>query len=141
MIKILIWRVKKVALFTLILENWESHSQFQSHFFLSELSLSTLNFYPRTLILKYFSKIFSLEVSFSISTLSKLTLTEVCTIGPSLFQFWLNLTNLDHYQTTLHVLVIFWMVGLTVIARQFGRRLILLHKTFLLRMFQIKLCW
>ena len=79
MSKILIWRVIKVALFTLILENWESHSQFQSHFFLSELSFSfsTLNFSPKTLILILDSQIFSLEVSFSISTLSKLTLAEV----------------------------------------------------------------
>ena len=64
---------------TLNLENWESHSQFQSHFPPSELSFSfsTLNFSPRTLILILDFQKFPWEVSFSTSTPSKLTLAEV----------------------------------------------------------------
>ena len=55
---------------TLILENWESHSQFQSHFFPSEISFlfSTLNFSTKTLILILDSQKFPWKVSFSIST-------------------------------------------------------------------------
>lgn len=86
--KILIWRVIKDALLVSIRPSFLRIRRLILSFdlifsFQNSHSHSTLNFSLWTLILILDSQIFPWEVSFSISTLSKLTLAEVCQPGRS----------------------------------------------------------